>query len=138
MLWVNLIMDTLASLALATEPPNDDLLDREPYSRREYMIKPEMWRNIMCHSIWQILVLSFFLFDGPDIFGIRSSIHVIEDETWDPANAVHYTMFFDIFVFLQVFNEINARKLKASEKNVFAGFFNNTIFIAVIVGTIII
>lgn len=34
MLWVNLIMDTLASLALATEAPNDDLLDRKPNSRK--------------------------------------------------------------------------------------------------------
>lgn len=33
MLWINLIMDTLASLALATEPPTDELLDRKPHSR---------------------------------------------------------------------------------------------------------
>lgn len=52
MLWVNLIMDTLASLALATEEPSDDLLKRKPYGRREYMITPIMWRNIIGHSIF--------------------------------------------------------------------------------------
>lgn len=52
MLWVNLIMDTLASLALATEPPSDELLKRKPYSRNEYMITPVMWRNIIGHAIY--------------------------------------------------------------------------------------
>lgn len=64
LLWVNLIMDTLASLALSTEPriyilifsflfhfnklASDELLLRKPYSRKEYMITPGMWRNIIC------------------------------------------------------------------------------------------
>lgn len=52
MLWVNLIMDTMASLALATEPPTDELLKRKPYGRLEAMITPIMWRNIICHGIW--------------------------------------------------------------------------------------
>lgn len=52
MLWVNLIMDTMASLALATEPPTDELLKRKPYGRHESMITPVMWRNIVCHGIW--------------------------------------------------------------------------------------
>lgn len=47
-------------------------------------------------------------------------------------------MFFNIFVYMQVFNEINARKLKKEEKNVFKGFFNNPMFIAVIFITIIV
>lgn len=45
-------------------------------------------------------------------------------------------MFFNIFVYMQVFNEINARKLKKEEKNVFSGFFNNPLFLCVIVFTI--
>ena len=52
MLWVNLIMDTFAAVALATEPPNEELLLRKPYSRKEYMITPMMWRNIVMHSIY--------------------------------------------------------------------------------------
>jgi magnesium-transporting ATPase (P-type) len=47
MLWVNLIMDTFAALALATEPPSDTLLLDPPYSRHELIVTPVMWRNIV-------------------------------------------------------------------------------------------
>lgn len=52
MLWVNLIMDTLASLALATEPPHDELLQRAPVKRHELMITAVMWKNILLHGIY--------------------------------------------------------------------------------------
>lgn len=45
-------MDTMASLALATEPPCDELLKRKPYGKFEAMITPNMWRNIIGHGIW--------------------------------------------------------------------------------------
>lgn len=47
MLWVNLIMDTFASLALATEPPADELLDRKPHNRNEYIISRKMAKHII-------------------------------------------------------------------------------------------
>ena len=47
MLWVNLIMDTFASLALATEPPKDELLKRKPYGRKESMVTSLMIKNII-------------------------------------------------------------------------------------------
>ncbi|EGR29017.1 hypothetical protein IMG5_164760 [Ichthyophthirius multifiliis] len=135
MLWVNLIMDTLASLALATESPNMELLKRKPISRTEPMINALMWRNIICHGVYQIIVLTIILFYGPDLFDISSSIHA---KPWNEENGIHYTIFFNVFVYLQVFNEINARKLKREEKNVFVGFFNNSMFLFVIFGTIIV
>ena len=46
MLWVNLIMDTFASLALATEPPTDSVLNKPPYSRRENIVNSVMYRTI--------------------------------------------------------------------------------------------
>lgn len=64
MLWVNLIMDTLASLALATEPPTDELLLRKPYSRYEGLITADMWRNIISQGILQIMILGVILFRG--------------------------------------------------------------------------
>jgi Ca2+ transporting ATPase len=64
MLWVNLIMDTLASLALATEPPSDDLLERKPYSRFENLITPDMWKNIITQGTLQIVILGAILFRG--------------------------------------------------------------------------
>lgn len=47
MLWVNLIMDTFASLALATEPPSDELLLRKPHNRSEYIISKKMAKHII-------------------------------------------------------------------------------------------
>lgn len=78
MLWVNLIMDTLASLALATEPPTDELLTRKPYSRNESLITANMWKNIICQGLMQIAVLGTILFKGPEILGIPSSIGVTD------------------------------------------------------------
>ena len=72
MLWVNLIMDTLASLALATEPPSDDLLKRKPYSRFESLITVEMWKNIITQGILQIIILGTILFKGKYFIKFRS------------------------------------------------------------------
>ena len=52
MLWVNLIMDTFASLALATEPPTLKVLDRKPYKRDDQIISPTMYRTICGASIY--------------------------------------------------------------------------------------
>jgi Ca2+ transporting ATPase len=71
MLWVNLIMDTCAALALATEPPSDDLLDQPPYSRNELIVTPVMWRNIVGQAIFQASTLVVFLFGGKQIFGFE-------------------------------------------------------------------
>jgi Ca2+ transporting ATPase len=72
MLWVNLIMDTLASLALATEPPTDELLLRQPYSRNESLITANMWKNIIAQGFMQIFILGVILFKGKYFFLCRS------------------------------------------------------------------
>lgn len=64
LLWVNLIMDSLASLALATEEPKDDLLKRPPYRKKEYIISPKMVKHILGMSIYQAVVLFVFVFAG--------------------------------------------------------------------------
>mmetsp|Transcript_24381 Transcript_24381/g.23981 ORF Transcript_24381/g.23981 Transcript_24381/m.23981 type:complete len:168 (+) Transcript_24381:2839-3342(+) len=58
------------------------------------------------------------------------------EEPWTEENGVHFTMFFNIFVFLQIFNEINCRKILEHEINVFADFFNNSLFLIIQVFTI--
>lgn len=63
-LWVNLIMDTFAALALATEPATDALLDREPTKREESIVSNVMARNIIGWSVYQIGALFFMLFAG--------------------------------------------------------------------------
>ena len=51
LLWVNLIMDTFAALALATEPPNDSLMLRQPAKKTDAIVNEVMWRNILGQSI---------------------------------------------------------------------------------------
>lgn len=64
MLWVNLIMDTLASLALATEMPTSSLLLRKPYGRTKPLISRTMFKNIVGHAIYQLIVVFTLLFVG--------------------------------------------------------------------------
>lgn len=52
MLWVNLIMDTFAALALATEPPYDSILERQPYHKDAAIVTEIMWRNVFGHAIY--------------------------------------------------------------------------------------
>ena len=64
MLWVNLIMDTLASLALATELPSEELLNRRPYGRTKPLISRLMLQNIAGHAVYQLAVVLTILFAG--------------------------------------------------------------------------
>merc|ERR1711871_549673 len=73
MLWVNLIMDTMGALALATEPPLPELLDRRPYRRSASLISWPMWRNIGFQSVFQLILLCVLLFDGPRLFDIHEN-----------------------------------------------------------------
>ena len=140
MLWVNLIMDSFASLALATEDPTDALLDRKPYKRDASILTPMMKLNIISQSIFQITTLTVIIFYGDYIFGVPSDRN-LEHFMWNNVNGYHFTIFFNIFVFMQVFNSINARKLNKDELNVFTGIMGNWLYILIqsiiIVGQII-
>ena len=215
MLWVNLIMDTLGALALATEPPTDDILERQPYKKDNAIVTEVMWRNVFGHAIYQIFALVFIIFAAPGWLcadywtkcfkygddGVctewnpffTDSIYQNADsiEWWtskgltaenfnkealdkmickkweevnvpekctpeivaDPANSytpndfkewdetdklLHYTLVFQVFVFLQLFNQINARKLEEGEFNVFSGMFKNCLFVGVVIFTFVI
>jgi Ca2+ transporting ATPase len=148
MLWVNLIMDTLAALALATEPPSEELLNDKPYSRNEKIVTPVMWRNITGQALYQIAVLVVLLFLGPTIFDIgypegteffvAAGVVNGQAEIYAINKTIHYTLIFQTFVMMQVFNEINSRKLGSHDFNVFKGFFNNLLFLAILVATIVV
>jgi len=64
MLWVNLIMDTFAALALATEPPADNILQRLPMNKDDAIMNKVMWRNVFGHAVYQIIVLIVVIFVG--------------------------------------------------------------------------
>ncbi len=92
LLWVNMIMDTLGALALATEPPNNDLMKREPVGRTGKFITNVMWRNILGQSFYQFIVMWYLQTQGKSMFGLDGP----------DAEVVLNTIIFNSFVFCQV------------------------------------
>jgi hypothetical protein len=133
MLWVNLIMDSLASLALATEPPTPDLLKRKPYHRKESLISSTMIRNILGQFFYQSILTLTVIYGGEKIFEVP-----IGRQLGTSANpTVQYTIVFHMFVMMQVFNEIASRKVN-NEANIFEGILKNYLFIGIIVFTVVV
>ncbi|WCJ42312.1 calcium-transporting ATPase putative [Euphorbia peplus] len=128
LLWVNLIMDTLGALALATEPPTDHLMQRPPVGRREPLVTNIMWRNLLIQAVYQVTVLLILNFHGVSILGL-------EHDNPEDANKVKNTLIFNAFVLCQIFNEFNARK--PDEKNIFEGVTKNRLFMGIIAFTLV-
>lgn len=74
MLWINVIMDSFSALALATEPPTDDLLLREPTKKREHIVTQDMWNAICFQACCQFVLLISILFLSPGWFDMPSTI----------------------------------------------------------------
>lgn len=214
LLWVNMIMDSFASLALATEDPKDDLLKRQPYPRDQQLLSPNMLRSLICHSAYQLFVLFVVIFAVGDVCpgsegnvcttpvlhrgigGLRSGrppafdkeffladiqtclpvFNASDQSTYawvddkgrsegcanctqktgadGPCHSTcvkeprrpkdycqeahskegvpnqHNAIVFTVFVMMQLFNQLNARKLHG-ERNVFSGVLANNYFLAI-------
>ncbi|CAF0899609.1 unnamed protein product [Didymodactylos carnosus] len=132
MLWVNLVMDTLASLALATEPPTEVLLERKPYGRTKSIISAFMLRNITGHALYQLTIMFIILWAGdvwPSLLRCGPSTVSLINEHPELGRepSEQFTVVFNAFVLMTLFNEINCRKLHG-ERNVFNGIFRNPFF----------
>ncbi|XP_028196478.1 calcium-transporting ATPase 8, plasma membrane-type-like isoform X2 [Glycine soja] len=128
LLWVNLIMDTLGALALATEPPTDSLMDQSPKGQREPLVSNIMWRNLLIQAMYQLSVLLILNFRGVSLLGLR-------DEPNRPAIKVKNSLIFNAFVLCQVFNEFNARK--PDKFNIFKGVTRNYLFMGIVGITVV-
>ncbi|XP_044471375.1 calcium-transporting ATPase 8, plasma membrane-type-like isoform X1 [Mangifera indica] len=128
LLWINLIMDTLGALALATEPPTDHLMQRPPVGRREPLTTNIMCRNLIIQTIYQLSVLLVLNFEGKNLLDL-------EEDDRNHANKVKNTLIFNSFVLCQIFNEFNARK--PDEKNIFRGITKNHIFMGIVTLTVV-
>merc|ERR1719412_1291998 len=132
MLWVNLIMDTLASLALATEMPTPDLLDRKPYGRTTALISPRMAINILGQALYQLVITFGMMFYGDKLLDIDNG----RGAGLHAKPTQHFTMIFNVFVMMTLFNEINARKIHG-QRNVFIGLFTNPIYYVIWIATFV-
>ena len=80
MLWINLIMDSLGSLALATEPPYDELLNREPTKKNESIINGKMWKHIILQSLVQLILLLFLYLYAPHFIKENDLVRLVENK----------------------------------------------------------
>ncbi|RMD44830.1 hypothetical protein DV735_g424, partial [Chaetothyriales sp. CBS 134920] len=119
LLWVNLIMDTLAALALATDPPTKKILDRPPQPKSQPLITINMWKMIIGQSIYQLVVTFTLYFAGMRIFNYPPSRRLQLD-----------TVVFNSFVWMQIFNEFNNRRLD-NKFNIFENIHKNFWFIGI-------
>ncbi|KAH6997652.1 hypothetical protein BKA56DRAFT_469368 [Ilyonectria sp. MPI-CAGE-AT-0026] len=121
LLWVNLIMDTFAALALATDPPTRSVLDRKPDRKSAPLITLRMSKMIIGQAICQLAITFVLNFGGRKLFGYDHSEHDTKELK---------TLVFNTFVWLQIFNEINNRRLD-NKLNIFEGLSRNIFFIII-------
>lgn len=121
LLWVNLIMDTFAALALATDPPTRSLLQRKPDPKSAPLITLNMWKMIIGQAIYQLVVTLILYFAGEKILSYDSP----EEKERMP------TLVFNTFVWMQIFNSLNNRRLD-NRFNIFEGIQHNWFFIGIL------
>ncbi|KAJ9294535.1 hypothetical protein DTO271G3_6803 [Paecilomyces variotii] len=122
LLWVNLIMDTFAALALATDGPTDTILNRKPTPKNASLFTMTMWKMILGQAIYQLAVTFVLFFAGGQILGYDLS---------DSHKQLELnTIVFNTFVWMQIFNEFNNRRLD-NKFNIFEGMFKNYWFLGI-------
>ena len=134
LLWVNLIMDSLAALALATEAPTRELLEQLPHGRNEPLINRKMAKHIIVQGTYQLLWIFLIFYGLPAHYEAFKVSPCEPDETTlecserqDDEQRTTNSLVFNVFIWLQLFNEINSRKIN-DELNVFSGLLSNWIF----------
>ncbi|XMA09443.1 hypothetical protein WAI453_002234 [Rhynchosporium graminicola] len=130
LLWVNLIMDTFAALALATDPPTPEILNRKPAGKRAPLITMNMWKMIIGQAIFQLAVTFVLYFAGQKILGYDFSAQFPGDRSGENKRLELSTMVFNTFVWMQIFNEFNNRRLD-NKLNIFVGIHRNFFFIGI-------
>lgn len=139
-------MDTFAAIALATEPPLDSSIKGMPYKASKPVITKFVWRQVIGVSIWNSLVILLMLLGMVFLSGGLHKDLVDpkcdpseETEAWTAAQCQYrrscLTKIYNVFFFLQLFNEINCRKVGNKDFDVFENFFHNPWYTLVLFGT---
>lgn len=104
LLWVNLIMDTFAALALATDPPAPSVLDRKPDKKSAGLISTRMMKMIIGQAIAQLAITFVLHFAGATLLGY--DVANANREIAEHEETRLRTLVFNTFVWLQIFNEL--------------------------------
>ena len=120
LLWVNLIMDTFAALALATDVPTPNILDRKPEPKSAPLITLTMWKMIIGQSLFQLIVTLVLYFAGASFLSYQTQRE--QDQL--------QTLIFNTFVWMQIFNQYNNRRID-NKMNIFEGILRNYFFVGI-------
>jgi P-type Ca2+ transporter type 2C len=127
LLWINLIMDTLAALALSLEPPRDDVMKEPPKKRTDSFITRDMLESVLVMgSYFTVIVLAMQAFGS--YLGVKP--------TADNAKQIS-SIIFATYVFLQVFNLFNARSV-LPERSAFAGIAQSRNFWLILISIVVV
>lgn len=116
MLWINMIMDTLAGLAYSYESPMKRYMEEKPIKKDEPILNRYMYESILVIGIYSALLLMLFLKLPVFKLFIRSD------------SKYYLTAFFSLFIFISIFNAFNARTTRA---NIFSGIVKNKVFLII-------
>ncbi len=134
MLWVNLIMDTFAAVALASLPPSDSVMADRPRNRREFIINPAMWRFIVgCGIIFFGLLFGMvYVFEHAEVTSLSQLLHVTPGVP-DTLSPYELSLIFTTFVMLQFWNMFNARAFATHRSALHLGHCGEFVLIAVLI-----
>lgn len=153
LIWINLIMDILGALALASTRPTTEGA-REPINE-DKLLEPHHYRSIYINAIWMLLMMVLIMVFGKAMFDLeyhhtdqivdQEEVAVL-DEAGNPtgkfndqltsgavAKKEHFTIIWNTFIFLQFFNMINAREVSAGKMNMFSNLHRNFMMLFILV-----
>ncbi|MDR0869214.1 MAG: calcium-translocating P-type ATPase, PMCA-type, partial [Planctomycetaceae bacterium] len=131
LLWINIIMDTFAALALSTDPPRESFMRRRPVPRNAGIITGSMLKIIGITGIWQVVVLATLLFTGLLVEHRFELGADLQKPDILKGNIQPLTVFFTAFVFLQFWNIFCCRTLHRGE-SALAGLLKNKLFLFIV------
>jgi Ca2+-transporting ATPase len=138
MLWVNLIMDTFAALALASLPPSERVMKEKPRKTTDFIISNQMWKSILGVGIFFVILLFGLVqyFKHADIISL-SQFNIVDFgknffnfSHGNGLSAYELSLFFTIFVMLQFWNMFNAKAFLTG-KSAFSNIAKSTGFLAI-------
>lgn len=127
LLWINIIMDTFAALALATDPASLTSLKRKPDKKTAPLFSVDMYKQILGQSTYQTIITLVFHFLGTKILGFH---HEGDAKLETQHDKIVQTLVFNVFVFAQIFNSVNSRRLD-NQLNIFDGILKNYYFMGI-------
>ena len=134
MLWINLIMDTFAAMALASLPPSESVMNDKPRDRRAFILSKPMLQEIVgVGGVFFLMLLGFlYIFKHADVHQLADLLH-LQLSTQGHVTPYELTLLFTIFVMTHFFYLFNARAFETGQSALHFKGCNGLLSIAAII-----